>query len=61
MKIEWTLKRRIKARKEKLCHFPPYCNDFVKYALENRILVNPNMEDYIRKHSQKGGHLYREW
>jgi hypothetical protein len=50
MKIEWTLKKRILA-KEKA--------EWVQRCLENKILVNPNMFEYIKKHSQKGGHLYR--
>lgn len=45
MKIEWILKRRILA-KEKA--------EWVHRCLENKILVNPNMFEYIKKLKQNG-------
>ena len=45
MKIEWTLKKRILA-KEKA--------EWVQRCLDNKILVNPNMYEHIKKLKQKG-------
>lgn len=51
MKIEWTLKRRIKAAK----HIEEEKQIFMTKALENRILVNPGAYDFVKKLIQKAG------